>query len=321
VIGKAGIGTPHMDGNTRLCTATAAMALKVSFGTDGQPGSYADVDACDALALWGHNVAETQTVLWARMLDRRAGPNAPRLLAVDPRRTPVAKEADIHLAPRNGTNVALMNALLRELIERGWYDADYVAAHTVGFDELHRVVSSYTADRVAQICDVPVRDLLAAAELLGSSRRLLSTVLQGFYQSNQATAAACCVNNIHLLRGMIGRPGAGVLQMNGQPTAQNNRECGADGDLPGFRNWENPDHVRELAELWNVDVDVLPHWSRPTQAMRNWSYAEQDRAALDQCDQFRGRAAESRGAAWPLAREPERLVERAPSRGAIVVAS
>ena len=64
VIGKAGIGTPHMDGNTRLCTATAAAALKASFGTDGQPGSYTDVDHCDAIALWGHNVAETQTVLW-----------------------------------------------------------------------------------------------------------------------------------------------------------------------------------------------------------------------------------------------------------------
>ena len=74
VIGKAGIGTSHMDGNTRLCTATAAAALKASFGTDGQPGSYADVDHCDAVALWGHNVAETQAVLWMRMLDRRRVP-------------------------------------------------------------------------------------------------------------------------------------------------------------------------------------------------------------------------------------------------------
>src|SRR4051794_4546219 len=105
VIGRAGIGTPHMDGNTRLCTATAAAALKASFGTDGQPGSYADVDHCDALALWGHNVAATQTVLWMRMLDRRRGPDAPRLLCVDPRTTPVAREADVHLAPRSGTNV------------------------------------------------------------------------------------------------------------------------------------------------------------------------------------------------------------------------
>src|SRR5207248_7192792 len=66
VIGKAGIGTPHMDGNTRLCTATAAAALKASFGTDGQPGSYTDVDHCDAIALWGHNVAEPQAALGMR---------------------------------------------------------------------------------------------------------------------------------------------------------------------------------------------------------------------------------------------------------------
>src|ERR687897_995758 len=106
VIGKAGLGTPHMDGNTRLCTATAAAALKASFGTGGQPGSYADVDHCDAIALWGHNVAETQTVLWMRMLDRRAGPDPPALIAVDPRDTPVAREADIHLPLRSGTNLA-----------------------------------------------------------------------------------------------------------------------------------------------------------------------------------------------------------------------
>ena len=118
VIGKAGLGTPHMDGNTRLCTATAAAALKASFGTDGQPGSYTDIDHCDALAIWGHNVAETQGVLWMRMLDRRRGSDPPRLLCVDPRTTRVAREADVHLAPRSGTNVALMNGILREVIAR-----------------------------------------------------------------------------------------------------------------------------------------------------------------------------------------------------------
>ncbi|MER6591930.1 nitrate reductase [Micromonospora purpureochromogenes] len=275
VIGKAGIGTPHMDGNTRLCTATAAAAMKASFGTDGQPGSYTDVDHCDAIALWGHNVAETQTVLWMRMLDRRRGPNPPAMLAVDPRATPVAREADVHLALRNGTNMALLNGLLRELIHRGWYDEEYVRAHTIGFEELCRVVEDYPVPTVADICDLPARDIERAAELLGHSSRLLSTVLQGFYQSNQATAAACQVNNLHLIRGMIGRPGAGLYQMNGQPTAQNNRECGADGDLPGLRNWENEEHVAELARLWNVEVDTIPHWAPPTHAMQIFRYAEQ----------------------------------------------
>ncbi|MDP9486241.1 MAG: molybdopterin-dependent oxidoreductase, partial [Actinomycetota bacterium] len=68
VIGKAGLGTPHMDGNTRLCTATAAQALKESFGSDGQPGSYADIDHADAIMLFGHNIAETQAVTWMRIL-------------------------------------------------------------------------------------------------------------------------------------------------------------------------------------------------------------------------------------------------------------
>jgi anaerobic selenocysteine-containing dehydrogenase len=274
VLGKAGIGTPHMDGNTRLCTATAAAALKASFGSDGQPASYADVDHCDALALFGHNVAETQAVLWMRMLDRRRGSDPPALLCVDPRATPVAREADVHLPVRNGTNLALMNALQRELIENGWIDREYVDAHTTGFDELQQMVDPYTPERAAEICDVPASALREAARLVGTSERLLSTVLQGFYQSNQATAASCQVNNIHLLRGMLGRPGAGVLQMNGQPTAQNTRETGADGDLPGFRNWDNAEHIRELAELWNVDEMTIPHWAPPTHAMQIWRYAE-----------------------------------------------
>jgi ferredoxin-nitrate reductase len=275
VISKAGLGTPHMDGNTRLCTATAAEALKQTFGTDGQPGSYADVDHADTICLYGHNVAETQAVLWMRMLDRLEGPDPPKLVVVDPRPTPPALKADVHLQVRNGTNLALMNGLLREIIANGWYDEEYVAAHTMGFEELESTVEEYPPEKVAEICRVPAEKIREAARIIGESERLLSTVLQGFYQSHQATAAACQVNNIHLIRGMVGRPGCGVLQMNGQPTAQNTRECGANGDMPAFRNWDNAEHVEELAELWNVERMKIPHWSSPTHAMQIWRYAEQ----------------------------------------------
>ena len=275
VIGKAGIGTPHMDGNTRLCTAMAAASLKESFGADGQPGSYADLDATEALFCFGHNVAATQTVLWSRILDRLAGSNPPHLVAVDPRLTPVAQAAEIHLAPRPGTNVALVNGLLQQLIANDWVDHAYVDQHTKGFDALAAVVANYLPARVAEICGVAARDVQAAAEIFGTSSQAVSTVLQGFYQSHQATAAAVAVNNLHLLRGMLGRPGAGILQMNGQPTAQNNRETGADGDLPGFRNWDNEQHVAALAELWDVDPLVIPHWAEPTHAMQIFRYVEQ----------------------------------------------
>jgi anaerobic selenocysteine-containing dehydrogenase len=275
LIARGGIGTNHLDGNTRLCTATAAEALKESFGTDGQPASYTDVDHADVIALFGHNVAETQPVLWMRMLDRLEGDDPPRLLVVDPRRTPAAARAAVHLAPRPGTNVALLNALLHELLEQDRVDHTYVEQHTVGYDELAERVAACSPEWAEAICGVPAEEIRAGARLLGSAQRLLCTVLQGFYQSHQATAAAVQVNNVVLVRGMLGRPGCGVLQMNGQPTAQNTRECGANGDLPGFRNWENDEHVAELARIWNVEPAQIPHYGPPTHAMQLFRYAEQ----------------------------------------------
>ncbi|HEY9473977.1 MAG TPA: nitrate reductase, partial [Mycobacteriales bacterium] len=275
VIAHGGLGTNHLDGNTRLCTATAAAALKESFGCDGQPGSYSDIDHADVIALFGHNMAETQTVLWSRVLDRLAGPNPPEVICVDPRPSPVAQVATVHLALLPGTNVALMNGLLHEIIAAGRIDRDYLDNHVVGFEELEKRVREYPPERVAAICDVPADQIRRAAEILGRAQRLVSTVLQGFYQSHQATAASVQVNNLHLVRGMLGRPGCGVLQMNGQPTAENTRECGANGDLPGFRNWANDAHVADLARVWNVDPDRIPHYSAPTHTMQMMRYAEE----------------------------------------------
>jgi ferredoxin-nitrate reductase len=275
VLARLGIKTNHLDGNTRLCTSTAAMALIESFGTDGDPGSYEDIDVTDAILLVGHNLAETQTVLWARVLDRRRGPRPPKLVVIDPRRTPTAKEADVHLAPKLGTNVAVLNGLLHILIERGWYDVGYVQQHTVGFQELRATVADYPAKRVAAISGVPVDALEAAATIIGRSGSLVSTCLQGVYQSNQATAAAVQVNNINLIRGMIGKPGSTVFQMNGQPTAQNTRECGANGELAAFFNWNNEEHVARYAAHFGMQATEIPHYAPPTPIMKMMRYAEE----------------------------------------------
>jgi ferredoxin-nitrate reductase len=275
MIGKAGLGTPHMDGNTRLCTATAAAALKVSFGTDGQPGSYTDLDITDAILHVGHNIASQQTVLWMRILDRLEGPNPPKLVVIDPRKTYTAEKATVHLAPVVGTNIPVLNGLLNLIIQSGKIDKAFIEKSTVGFEELKKIVSKYTPEKVEELSRVPAAKLREAAEILSNCNSLVSTALQGVYQSMQATASAVQVNNIHLIRGLIGKEGCGIYQMNGQPTAENNRECGADGDLPGFRNWGNKQHVKELADLWNVHPDKIPHWAPPTHAMQIWHYCEQ----------------------------------------------
>ncbi|MFL5813737.1 MAG: molybdopterin oxidoreductase family protein, partial [Bdellovibrionia bacterium] len=274
VMAHAGLGTRNMDGNTRLCTSTASIALKETFGSDGQPGSYSDFDVTDCIFLVGHNMSNTQTVLWSKILDRKQGPKPPKLIVVDPRRTETAKAADIHLAPKLGTNVALLNGLIHLMIQNGHLDQAFIDQHTVGFDELRNITWDYHPERVEEITGVPVAQLRAAAELLGTTPSLVSTALQGVYQSNQASAAAVQINNIHLIRGLIGKPGSGVLQMNGQPTAQNTRETGCDGEFPAFFNYENPEHMKRLAEHWNVDPMVIPHWTEPTHAMEMMRMAE-----------------------------------------------
>ena len=280
VIGKAGLGTPHMDGNTRLCTATAAAAMKESFGSDGQPGCYDDIEACDALVplRTQHGRDPDRAVVAGSRPPGRTGPTGARRgrPPAYTRRRGRRGTGGVHLAPLPGTNQALMNALLHEVIEHGWVDRRLRRTHTRSGSTSSPQPSRRTRP------NAPPRSAASRPRTCGGQPscsaprgRVLSTVLQGFYQSHQATAAACQVNNLHLLRGMIGRPGRGVLQMNGQPTAQNTRECGADGDLPGFRNWDNPEHIHELARLWNVDPLKIPHWAPPTHAMQIWRYAEQ----------------------------------------------
>jgi ferredoxin-nitrate reductase len=213
-------------------------------------------------------------VLWARVLDRLEGPNPPRLVVVDPRPTMAARRADVHLAPRPGTNLPLLNGLLREVIARGWVDSGFITEHTVGFEELVAATDPWTLARTAERTGIPETQLAAAAEILGTSPTLVSTCLQGVYQSLQATASAVQVNNLHLIRGLIGKPGATVFQMNGQPTAQNTRECGANGEFVAFRNWNNPAHVAETARIWNVEPSQLPTWTPPTHAMQIFRYCE-----------------------------------------------
>jgi ferredoxin-nitrate reductase len=274
IIAHAGLGTNHLDGNTRLCTATASIAMRETFGTDGQPCSYADVDVTDCCFIIGSDMAMTKTVLWMRLLDRRRGPHPPRIIVVDPRKTATAREADIHLAPRAGTNVAVMNGLLNLVIQNGGVDRTFVAQHTVGLEKLEQLVRSYTPERVRDITGIPIEKLKAAAEILASAPTLVSVVLQGVYQSHQASLAACQVNNLNLIRGLIGKPGCGIFQMNGQPSSQNTRECGCDGEFPFGLNPLNPEHVRELARRWNVDPLTIPHWHTHAHALEIMCHAE-----------------------------------------------
>ncbi|WP_261130746.1 molybdopterin-dependent oxidoreductase [Bacillus sp. Marseille-Q3570] len=256
-IGRAGLGTHLMDANTRLCTATTEYCLIQSFGTDGVPAGFEDLDTAETVMFFGHNPAETGTVLFERVIERKMRTGKPYIIVVDPRETLTAQSADLLLPLIPGTNLALLNGLLSEMITREYIDSSFIENHTVNFDKMKENVNEWTLSKTSEHTGIAVEKLERAVERLGKTSSLVSTTLQGAYQSADATSTCVAINNLHLMRGMIGRPGSGPLHMAGQPSSSGNRTVGGVGTYPGNRNPNNPKHLKEIATLWNIDEETL----------------------------------------------------------------
>lgn len=257
-IGRAGLQTHLLDANTRLCTATTEFCLLQSFGADGTPASYDDVDETETLILFGHNPAETGTVFFERIMDRKMRTGKPYLIVIDPRETLTAKEADLHLQLKPATNVPLFNGIIRELIEKGHIDNDFVSKYTVGYDEMKSSVEEWTVEKTAKATGISESNIQIAIDVIAKTPSLVTTTLQGVFQSAESTTACVAVNNLHLIRGLIGKPGSGPLHMAGQPSSSANRTAGGVGTYPAHRNPMNPLHIQQMADLWNVKEENLP---------------------------------------------------------------
>src|SRR5439155_15795442 len=165
-LAQLGLRTKNYDGNTTLCMSTAVAGYKRTFGSDGPPGAYEDLERADVILLIGANIADNHPILWQRL---EANPNK-TLIVVDPRVTKTAMLADLHLPLLPRSDLALINGLIHILIQKGLIDREYIAAHTTGFEELCESVREYTPERVAEITGLSTDALHKTALLYGSAR-------------------------------------------------------------------------------------------------------------------------------------------------------
>jgi ferredoxin-nitrate reductase len=250
---KGCLGSNHFDANSRLCMASAVSAYVQTFGADGPPCCYEDLDLSDCVFLVGSNTAHCHPVLFHRLQARRRKDPDLRLVVIDPRRTETAEEADLHLAIRPGTDIDLFHGLAHILVRDGGIDTDFVARGTRGFEDLLRLLPEHSPEVVAQRCGVSVEGLEAAAGWWRDSEKVLSLWSMGLNQSSEGTAKVRSLLNLHLLSGQLGRPGAGPFSLTGQPNAMGGREAGGLCHLlPGYRQVENEAHRREIEDLWGL---------------------------------------------------------------------
>lgn len=224
-LGKGLLGTANVDTNSRLCMASTVAAYKRAFGADGPPGCYDDLEQASHVFFWGSNAADTHPILFGRLqVARRQGRRS--WTVVDPRRTPTAEAADVHLAIRPGSDVALALAMAATLFQEGLIDEARTRATCSGLDEVRRTALAMPPEEAAALCGVDAGQIRAAARELASAPAALSVWCQGLNQSSAGTDKVSALINLHLLTGQIGRPGTGPFSLTGQSNAMGGREVG-----------------------------------------------------------------------------------------------
>ena len=279
---KGYIGSANIDTNSRLCMASTVAGHKRAFGTDTVPGTYEDLELAELVVLTGSNLAWCHPVLYQRIAAAKAARPAMKVVVIDPRRTATCDLADMHLALKPGTDVALFNYLLSQIHAQGAVDAEFVTEHVSGFTEALDAASSTDAS----VTGLSPEQLSAFAALWIGTENTVTVFSQGVNQSDHGANKVNAILNCHLATGRIGKPGCGPFSVTGQPNAMGGREVGGLANmLAAHLDIENESH-RDVVQTF---------WASPTMA---------DHQGLKAVDMFQAIGAGKIKALWVMCTNP-----------------
>jgi len=254
---RGALGTRHIDYNGRLCMVSAGVAYKLAFGVDRSPNPWDDIPLADVLLLAGSNVADcspiTTDYIW-RCRDRGG-----KLIVIDPRMTPITRNADLYLPVRPGTDLALFMGMLHVILRDGLEKRAFIAKHTIGFDDVAASVKPYDPATAARITGVPPESIEKAGRWFATCERGVALHARGIEHQSKGVENVLALINICLATGNIGREGAGCVMITGQGNGQGGREHGQKCDqLPGQRSITDPEARRYVARVWGIQPEQIP---------------------------------------------------------------
>jgi len=229
------------------------------FGAGGGTSSYREAEDTDLIVLWGSNARETHPIFFHHLL--RGVRKGARLYAIDPRRTSSAEWADVWMGLDVGSDIALANAIGREIIAAGLENKEFIERATDGFDAYQDKVESYTLDYAERETGVPADAIRELAHSFATAPKAMICWTLGITEHHNAVDNVLALINLVLLTGHVGRYGSGVNPLRGQNNVQGGGDMGALPDrLPGFQHVENDELRAKFDKAWGVTVPPKRGW-------------------------------------------------------------
>jgi assimilatory nitrate reductase catalytic subunit len=254
---RVALQTANLDYNGRLCMVSAGAGNKKAFGVDRAANPWSDLLHTNLIFIVGSNVAECFPTLidyvW-KARDRGA-----KVIVIDPRQTPVARSADLHLAIRPGRDLALMNAILDQLIRWKRIDQEFIAHHTTGFETVRQAVAQMSLSEAVELTGLSEGQIVLAAHMWADAGKSILLHARGIEHHSKGVDNVLSCINLVLATGRIGSIGSGYGTITGQGNGQGGREHGHKCDqLPGNRDIEDPEHRAYISQVWGIPESALP---------------------------------------------------------------
>ncbi len=248
---RAVFKTNNVDHCARLCHASTVAGLAATFGSGAMTNSIACVEQADLFFVIGSNTTEQHPIIGARII--QVCQNGGKLMVADNRKIRLARLADLHLRHRNGTDVALLNAMMHVIISEGLTDEEFIASRTERYEDLERLVAHYPPARAARITGLTPEEIADAARLFASADHAMIIYAMGITQHTHGVDNVRSCANLAMLTGNIGRPGTGVNPLRGQNNVQGACDMGALPDVySGYQRVTDDAARAKFQRAWGV---------------------------------------------------------------------
>ena len=246
--------TPHIDHCARLCHASTVAGLAAVFGSGAMTNSIQDISESKCVFVLGSNTFEQHPLIARSIIRARQG--GAKVIVADPRYTPTAQQADLYMPFVSGTDVAILNGLMQEIIRNGREDKEFIAQRTKDYEKLKEVVmqETYSLENVSKISGIPVESLRTAAEWIAGAEVATLIYSMGITQHTTGVDNVKSTANLMMLTGNLGKPGGGVNPLRGQNNVQGACDMGC---LPnvfsGYQKVTDEEARKKMMQAWGVD--------------------------------------------------------------------